>query len=199
MSIENLLERLVTANERQALALARIAQANEAAQGVFTSAKAEVEAQREAIPEVEKDVETEPSYAEKRKAEVAAEAKAAKEAEKKPRGRPPKEKVVEPVKAADPVVEDADPFAESEPEPQEEITMDTVRTTLVAVRKFLVAKHGDVKGKEIAYAMLRDHGKGASYLEGSTAAGATPGGPGELKKSNYAAVVKAARALIAAG
>lgn len=143
---------------------------------------------------VTKVLDATPSYAEKRKAEVKEEVKAA-EPEKKPRGRPvgsTKPKVETPP-VVEPVVEaEEDPFADSpvieEVETEEEVTLEDLRKVLVEMRTKI--------GKDKAYAVLRDAGKGASYLPGSTAAG-PPGGPGELKPENYAAVVKAARKAMA--
>lgn len=189
MSVDKFLERLATASERQADALEGLLQL-QLSQGNPQPVEAEVR---------------EPTYAEQRKAEVKAEAAAAKAPDPEPakkRGRPAgsKNAAKEEVKpeVVEPEVEE-DPFAEpSEPEAEEEVNLETVRKALVDMRKFVVSKHGEQKGKELAYSLLRDAGKGASYLPGATGAGPA-GGPGELKPANYAAVVKAAKAVINAG
>jgi colicin import membrane protein len=89
MSVDKLLERLVTASERQAAAL----------EGMFQLQAANMTVASSDIVEVAEQIgeEKTPTYAEKRKAEVAAEKAAAEKAaaekaaaEKKPRGRPPK-------------------------------------------------------------------------------------------------------------
>jgi outer membrane biosynthesis protein TonB len=185
MTIEAILTRFAVAAERQAAALEGILGANVlGAQVVLEAAEAEAE-------------EKSPTYAEQRKAEV----KALKEAKledkpAKPRGRPPgstkkAEVKVETPPAPEPEVEaeEEDPFA-AEPEvvePEEEITKEVLRSTMVALR--------DKVGKEKAYALLRDEGGGASCLPGSTAGKANT--PGELKPELYAKVVKAARKLLA--
>lgn len=181
MYIEEVLNSLLAASERQATALEGMLKIQ--TRGQIPDSKL-VDAR--ATPD-------EPTYAEKRKAEVKEEVKAAAAAEeKKPRGRPvgstkPKETppVVEPETEEDPFAVAEEPVVEAE----KPVTLEDLRKVLVDMRAKI--------GKDKAYAVLRDAGKGASYLVGSTAGGAEPGGPGELKPENYAAVIKAARKAMA--
>lgn len=145
-----------------------------------------VEERQEPVKPAKVKVDAEPTYVEQRKAEVKAEVKPVEE--KKPRGRPvgsTKPKEVAPV--VEPETEE-DPFAEAPAEEVEEVAdLEAVRAALVAMRTKL--------GKDKAYTVFRDAGKGASYLPGSSQGAA--GGPGELKPENYAAVIKAAKAAMA--
>jgi hypothetical protein len=186
MSIEQNLDRIASALEVLAAATLR-----DSPQFVMVSDTEGEVAEQPAKPK---------TYAEQRKAEVKAEAAAPVVADKPKRGRPPKN--VEPpveAKVEEPVVEaseETDPFAETAEEPEvEEITPEVLRKTMVDCRKHLMATLGDQKGKDKAYAILREHGNGASVLPGSTAAGADA--TGVLKPEFYAAVVKAARKAMA--
>jgi polyhydroxyalkanoate synthesis regulator phasin len=184
MTIEANIERIAVAAERQAVALEGILKANLAGAALVLN-DAENQLVGELVESGAVKSEKEKSYAEKRKEEMAAQAKPVEE--KKPRGRPPKVKE-EPAPA--PVEDEEDPFAaEPEPEVEETVTLEDVRKVLVELRTKV--------GKEKAYAFLREHGKGASCLPGSTSS-KEGNGPGELKQELFGAVVKAAKKLLAA-
>lgn len=166
MTIETNLERIATALEGifKAQALPQIILAEQ-----VTSDKKYVE-------DTPLIIEKPKTYAEERKAEVKAEVKA----EPRKPGRPKKE--TKPVE--EPAAEE-DPFAEEPPVVEakvRDITKDDLRKLMIALR--------DKVGKDKAYALLREHGNGATFLPGSTASGA--GGTGELKPDFFLAVVNAA-------
>lgn len=193
MTIEAILERLVVAAERQAKALENVALANlQTAGAILDAAERQAGELDPAFKQViENDPPAQPSYAEQRKAEIQAEPEAPKP-EAKPRGRPKKVKE-EPAPVVEaPVVEDeVDPFADAPAvveEKEEEITVPVLRDTMVALRNKV--------GKDKAYALLRDFGKGATVLPGSTAAN-DANGAGVLKPELFAVVVREARKLMA--
>lgn len=181
MSIEANIERIAVAAERQAAALEGILKTNVmGAQMVLDDVEGTLVGDS-SVTETEKPK----SYAEQRKEEVAKDATPV--GEKKKPGRPAKPKtetVKEPVKTDTP--DDEDPFAAEPVADVAETTLDEVRKTLVALREKV--------GKEKAYAFLREHGAGASFLPGSTASGQTD--VGALKPEYFRAVVKAAAKLI---
>jgi hypothetical protein len=188
MSIEQNLERIANALEVIAHATMRDVQILEGTPAETLEKIAELAAA---------DAEKPKSYAEQRKAEVAAETKQT-EPEKKPRGRPKKEVTAAPKEEPKPPVVEEDPFAdpvEAAPEPEEVLTEELVRNTMVSLRKKLVAELGDVAGKEKAFSVLREYGNGATTLPGSTAARAA-GDAGVLKPEYFKAVVTAARKLL---